>query len=292
MQRELLAEISQAAGIKLQVSDLRSVSGGDISQAFRVCDVSGHAWFLKTNSAVFMDAFAAEQQGLVEIAQSKTLRVPEPVACGIASNTAWLLMEWLEFSPGQNSDAELGQKLACMHQVTGKSFGWWRDNFIGSAPQLNAYCDDWISFYQQQRLQPQLDRLRDRGVSQQLIKHGLQLLDHVPEFFTDRLPVPALLHGDLWAGNRAMLADGTPVVFDPAVYFGDPETDLAMTRLFGGYSADFYTAYDKILPPAPGAEQRCTLYQLYHVLNHCNLFGGAYLLQADRMLRKLLVANQ
>jgi fructosamine-3-kinase len=183
---------------------------------------------------------------------------------------------------------QLGEQLVDLHRVTADCFGAHRDNYIGATSQPNPNEDDWNLFYARHRLQHQLDLAAGNGASDDVLDTGYQLVAELPAILAGYTPSPSLLHGDLWGGNWAVLPDGAPVIFDPAVYFGDRETDLAMTRLFGGFPADFYAAYMAAWPLEPGHEYRCTLYQLYHVLNHFNLFGGAYLGQAARMLETLL----
>jgi len=174
-----------------------------------------------------------------------------------------------------------------LHQSTRERFGWHRDNTIGLTPQHNAWSEDWVSFLREQRLGFQLQLAAENGFTGSLQVQGARLLKRLPVFFERYTPHAALLHGDLWGGNWAC-CDGAPVIFDPAVYFGDPESDLAMTRLFGGFGTAFYEAYERKAPLAPGHRERCDLYQLYHVLNHLNLFGSAYLGRAQELINKLL----
>jgi protein-ribulosamine 3-kinase len=204
---------------------------------------------------------------------------------------AWLALEWIESAPRPRaSDSILGEQLAHQHRATQATFGWNRNNTIGSTPQLNAECDDWPTFYRDLRLRYQLDLAARNGFGGRLQKRGAALLDCLPEFFRSYRPVPALLHGDLWGGNRLTDEHGQPVIFDPAVYYGDREADIAMTRLFGGFGAELYTAYATNWAPDPGAATRTDLYNLYHVLNHLNLFGTGYLGQATALIDNLLAA--
>jgi protein-ribulosamine 3-kinase len=174
-----------------------------------------------------------------------------------------------------------------MHRATSGRFGWHRDNTIGATPQLNAWESDWIVFWQTYRLGYQLDLAARSGHGGQLQRRGGLLLERLPALF-DHAPVPSLLHGDLWGGNFSGDAEGNPVIFDPACYYGDREADLAMTELFGGFSGRFYSAYRAAWPLDPGYDTRKTLYNLYHILNHLNLFGGGYGSQAERMIDRLL----
>ena len=261
----------------------RPVSGGDISAAWRVGDL-----FLKTGPASSFDMFSAEAEGLAEISATGTIRVPAVVACNTVTGTAFIATEWLAFGrAARETEARLGGQLAQLHQVTRDRFGWHRDNTIGLTPQHNDWSDDWVRFFQEQRLGFQLELAARNGFSGSLQEQGARLLKRLPVFFEDYAPRPALLHGDLWGGNWAS-CDGEPVIFDPAVYYGDPESDLAMTRLFGGFGTAFYDAYAAVLPPASGSHDRSDLYQLYHVLNHLNLFGSAYLGRAQELIGRLL----
>jgi fructosamine-3-kinase len=259
------------------------VSGGDISAAWRVGNV-----FLKTGPETSYDMFDAEAEGLTELAAPGVIKVPQVVACGTQGTTAFLATEWLEFDrPTRDAEVKLGEQLAALHQSTRGRFGWHRDNTIGLTPQHNAWSEDWVSFLREQRLGFQLQLAAENGFTGSLQVQGARLLKRLPVFFERYTPHAALLHGDLWGGNWAC-CDGAPVIFDPAVYFGDPESDLAMTRLFGGFGTAFYEAYQRKAPLAPGHHERCDLYQLYHVLNHLNLFGSAYLGRAQELINKLL----
>jgi fructosamine-3-kinase len=182
----------------------------------------------------------------------------------------------------------MGQALASLHAMTGAAYGLERDNAIGATLQPNGRADNWVAFWRERRLGFQLDLAAKNGYGGRLLERGRRLLDAIPVFFVNYHPQPSLLHGDLWGGNRAMLADGTPVVYDPAVYYGDREADLAMTQLFGGFGPRFYAAYDEAWPPDDGRAARCDLYDLYHMLNHLNLFGSGYRAQAESMIDRLL----
>lgn len=188
------------------------------------------------------------------------------------------------------SQAKMGRQLAALHRVTSENgqFGWHRDNTIGSTPQVNTPSDDWISFYRDQRLQFQFNLAGRHGAGSRLLSQGDRLMGEFHVLFDNYVPESSLLHGDLWSGNYAYTSAGDPAIFDPAVYYGDREADLAMTELFGGFGHDFYTAYDNAWPIDPGYKIRKTLYNLYHILNHFNLFGGGYASQAQGMVDSLL----
>jgi fructosamine-3-kinase len=182
----------------------------------------------------------------------------------------------------------MGRALAAMHRTTDQRFGWRRDNFIGATPQSNRGNDDWTGFWRDARLVPQLALAGRNGLGSRLIDAGERLANMLPRLLAGHAPQASLLHGDLWSGNAAFLADGSPVLFDPAVYFGDREADLAMTELFGGFPRSFYASYSEAWPLDPGYELRRDLYNLYHVLNHANLFGGGYAAQAAALIGRLL----
>jgi protein-ribulosamine 3-kinase len=256
---------------ELGIGSARAVPGGCIHECFRIT-ISGTPRFLKTNQGNYADAFAAEADGLRAL-RSSGLRAPEPLSNGVSAGRAYLLLEFLELT-GQADFAALGRMLAASHRQPGTRFGWQRDNYIGTTPQQNAWCGEWAEFWVERRIRPQLALAARNGFS---ITHpSLKVLEgHQPQ--------PSLLHGDLWSGNAGFTADG-PVMFDPAVYYGDRETDLAMTELFGGFPRAFYSAYQEAFPVAEGYQQRKHLYNLYHLLNHLNLFGGSYLAQVQSTL--------
>ena len=251
------------------------MSGGCIHRCYEV-RIGGARRFLKTNGVEYADAFAAEANGLRAL-RDVGLRAPEPLACGFVGEDAYLLLEFLELTR-RGDFAALGRMLASAHRRPAQRFGWARDNYIGSTPQKNAWCEDWAEFWLTRRLQPQVEWARGKGFN-------LPTIDPLP-FLRDHKPQPSLLHGDLWSGNAGFTKDG-PVVFDPAVYYGDREADLAMTELFGGFPREFYRAYDEAFPLEAGYEKRKHLYNLYHLLNHLNIFGGGYLAQVKKTLRLL-----
>jgi len=243
----------------------------------RRVEIDGVPRFVKTDTAAHADAFAAEADGLQALKHAG-LRVPEPLSHGVDADEAFIVLEYLELRP-KGDFAAMGRMLAAAHRHTGPRFGWQRDNYIGSTPQQNAWCDDWSEFWRDRRLRPQLELALKNGFDLEE-KNALELL-------AGHQPPPCLLHGDLWSGNARFTAGG-PVVFDPAVYYGDREADLAMTELFGGFPPEFYASYNDSFPLEPGYPQRKHLYNLYHLLNHLNLFGGGYLGQVKATLRLLL----
>jgi fructosamine-3-kinase len=299
---ELAAAISRASGAPFAVRSTRAVHGGDISQAFTVGDGT-RSFFVKTQSApslpagrmsggvpfaaARLDLFEAEAAGLAELAAANAVRVPQVLCHGVAAGVAYLVLEYLPLQ--QHGDAaQLGRQLAQQHRVSAAQFGGWRDNWIGATPQPNAWMDAWVDFWRERRLGFQLQLAAENGYGGALQRDGEALMARLDGFFAGYRPSPSLLHGDLWAGNHGFLADGSPVIFDPAVYCGDREADLAMSELFGGFAPDFYAAYCEAWPLDAGYAVRRTLYNLYPILNHANLFGGGYAAQAQRMMAQLL----
>ncbi len=263
------------------------IGGGSINEAFRLETTDGERYFLKLNDARHYPMFVTEGAGLDAIGATRTLRVPRPIVHGVTGEQSFLVLEYLELSPRGDTKL-LGEQLAALHRCTDKGFGFVHDNFIGTTPQPNAWADNWIDFWHRQRLGFQLRLAAENDLGGQLQGLGERLLDALPAFFAGYTPQPSLLHGDLWGGNHGYLADGTPAVFDPAAYYGDRECDLAMTELFGGYPASFYDAYRAAWPLDAGYATRRELYNLYHILNHANLFGGGYVQQAKQTMQRLL----
>lgn len=286
--REIAREISAAIHQVFTAERLESMGGGCINATFRLSG-GGRRFFVKLNAPDKAAMFEAEAEGLLELGASESIRLPEPICRGMAGNASFLVLEYIEMaSCGAACCERLGQRLARLHRHTGNSHGWWRDNTIGSTPQINAWNTDWAAFWSEQRLGFQLALAGRNGLSGRLLDKGEQLLDALPLFFSAYAPRASLLHGDLWGGNIGATPEGEPVIFDPAVYYGDRETDLAMTELFGGFSPRFHAAYREDFPPDPGYATRKTLYNLYHILNHANLFGGGYAIQAEGMIDRLL----
>ena len=285
--QHLEQQIGHATGGRFHIHRRQSVGGGCINSAFKVTG-DQQSYFIKTNGAGYSYMFEAEAEALGEMAASKTVRVPEPVCCGEFGSQCYLVLEYLEL--GGSADMEtFGRQFAAMHSVTADRYGWRIDNTIGSTPQPNKTADDWIEFWRGQRLGFQLQTAASNGYGGELQRLGERLLAEMPALFTNHKPQASMLHGDLWGGNYGALRDGTPVIFDPAFYYGDREADLAMTTLFGGFGARFYNAYNEAWPLDDGYEVRETFYNIYHIINHLNLFGGGYHAQAIGMIEKVLV---
>lgn len=287
MSREdaLRAALSAALGVVAQ--RISPVGGGSISAAWQIATRDG-LLFAKSGPASFAPMFAAERDGLEALAVCKELAVPDTLAMHDDADGAWLFLTWLNLRPPQSEDfARLGEALAALHSLSGPFFGWERDNFIGPTPQVNDSNDNWPRFFARCRLGPQLDLAAGNGYGAVLGpgQSVVALLDEVLEVEDLK---PGLLHGDFWSGNCAVASDCRPALYDPAVHYGDPQCDLAMSKLFGGFAPEFYAAYAASRPPVGNVDERRDIYKLYHLLNHLNLFGGSYLNQCLTLMRRIL----
>jgi len=278
--------LSASLGKVTEIQWVRKLAGGDINQAALIR--SGETqWFVKYHEHAPHDMFATEAQALAELLEQGVIKVPSPVAQGTDGKISWLVLEYLELSP-MGPASLLGEQLAALHNIPREYFGWTSDNYIGTTPQINARCDNWAEFWSQHRLRPQFVMAGSAGTAGSLLNKGERLLQSMDQFMQGHQPSASLLHGDLWAGNKAFSFDGQPVIFDPASYYGDRETDIAMTELFGGFEPAFYAAYRAHSPLPDGYRLRRDLYNLYHMLNHLNLFGGGYLSRCENMIDSLM----
>ncbi len=291
--KTILESVRDRFGCDIQIKRRIPVSGGDTNSAFRLELSDGRTVFLKTNSVHLEDMFQAEMDGLCALASSGVIPVTRPLATGTDPdrNCSYLLLEFeTQGKPGRTFWEDFGRSLAMLHRqrteeyVTGGTFGFFRNNYIGRMPQSNAAHNSWVAFFREERLLPQFgmaerwfdgrDRARIERLTERLDEYLLE-----PAF-------PSLLHGDLWGGNFIADAGGRAMLIDPAVYVGCDEADLAMTELFGGFSPRFYEGYREVSPQANGYEERRDLYNLYHLLNHLNLFGSAYLQSVLGIIRR------
>ena len=282
--RCLLGEGAEPAGMS-------RVSGGDINEAYAVVLEDGRKIFVKANDRKRAGFFTAERAGLDAIRGTNTIKVPDEIAGGVAGDCACLILEFLEERPRKSDFWErFGRELADLHRADpslwtpGGLFGFVEDNYIGAGEQINAVCGSWIAFFRERRLEPQFRKAQhyfDQGGRKQM----QSLLDHLDDYLIEP-EYPSLLHGDLWCGNFAVGPDGYAWLIDPAVYVGHAEADLAMTELFGGFAGEFYDAYGEANPIARGFKDRREIYNLYHLLNHLNLFGGSYYSAVMRVVRR------
>ncbi len=284
----IVEHIESTINLSLQPYQLSSIGGGCINSAYQL-KAEQRSYFIKVNQPSLSLMFEAEALGLQEIAATKSVRVPEVICQGSNQQHSYLVLEYISLR-GLRSDGNiaLGEQLAHMHKVKQPFFGWQKDNTIGSTPQINDQKHDWLVFWRDERLGQQLKFAANNGYTGRLQSLGEKLLDGLDKLLENHQPQPSLLHGDLWGGNAAADDLGNPVIFDPACYYGDRETDLAMTELFGGFGRDFFTAYNAVYPVDSGYSTRKSLYNLYHILNHLNLFGGGYMGQAESMIDQLL----
>ena len=285
---EIGTDISAFTQTSFTITQTTPIGGGCINQAY--CVTNGkQRYFVKLNARERLSMFENEAAGLMEIHQSQTLRVPLPICCGCDNFSAWLVLEYLDLiGSASGKGRDFGKQLAAMHRTTATHFGWNRNNTIGSTPQVNAISSQWVDFWRTHRLGYQLKLAQENGFNGKLQTLGENLLIELDELLAEASPLASLLHGDLWSGNYAFDGSGNPVIFDPAVYYGDRETDMAMTELFGGFPADFYSAYRHEYPLDSGYNTRKIVYNLYHILNHLNLFGSSYRRQAEQMMGFLL----
>ncbi|BAL96182.1 fructosamine kinase family protein [Rubrivivax gelatinosus] len=273
---------------------VRTLGASGFTATWRA-DGAGGPLFVKTLPAADADTLAAEADGLQALAATTTVRVPAVAGCWIDDGLALLALEWLELR-GSPDGARLGAALGALHAAPaegGGRFGWRRDNRLGSTVQRNAWSsagglDGWIEFFGQRRLMAMHQALAAAGAPAALGHAVEAVVAALPRFFDDgHLPRASLIHGDLWSGNHGALADGTPVVYDPAVSVSDAEAELAMLELFGSPPPGFWPAYRATAGLAPGYERRRPLYQLHHLLNHALLFGGGYVAQSLRLAERL-----
>jgi len=291
LSQKLVLQLAANLGAK-EVPTITQTVSGTAGRCHWVTTAGGDRYFLKTHQKTWLDIFAAEHEALVELSSAQCLRYPQPVAHGSCDDTAYLLMEGLDLrSPTERAERRMGRLLARQHRVTHRQFGWHRDNTIGVNAQPNSTCDDWIDFFARHRLRHQLRLATLRGYGESLNAGGERLIERLPEFFADYQPAASLLHGDLWRGNCAMTTTEEPVAFDPAIYFGDREADLAQT-LNGGFGDTFYAAYNEEWPIDPGFRHRRYLYNFYTVLNHLNRVGREYLQQTHQYMEHLLQISQ
>lgn len=262
------------------IVQISSVGGGCIHQIFQLI-TEKRAYLLKWNPAPLKGIFEVEARGLQLLAATDAIRVPQVLA--VNTQPAFILLEWID-SAGHSSgwDQErLGHQLAALHKsVTPQAYGLDHDNYIGSSPQINDWLPDWVAFFRENRLQPQIILTGELGyLSGEHLQKLSRICDHLDHWIDERSVRPSLLHGDLWTGNVLCGPAGQPVLIDPAVYYGDREAELAFTELFGGFTYRFYQAYNESWPLNPGYPERRDLYNLYHLLNHLNIFGPEYLRQ-------------
>ncbi|MEL7083631.1 MAG: fructosamine kinase family protein [Cyanobacteria bacterium J06597_1] len=289
---EIASRMSETLGASFAIGNLRSMGGGAANTSHRIDGtVNGEqrSFFAKLGSLAESERFRTEALSLKAMHDTNTIRVPEPICWGSLDGSTYLVMDFLQLGGAPAGGPEkLGEQLAAMHRHTSDRFGWELSNTIGASPQQNGWSSNWIEFFQDKRLGFQLRLARRNGHSGRWMDDAERVIDRLPTFFDGYDPEPSILHGDLWSGNYGYDRQGNPVIFDPALYYGDREADLAMTELFGGFPAQFYRSYDTAFPLDPGYSRRKILYNLYHLLNHLNIFGTGYMGQVQRSIQQLL----
>jgi len=276
--------IEEVIGTSFPSPQRTPVSGGCIHDSF-LWSSGDLQFFVKTNRRSQLGLFTTEVSGLKRIREPGVIRAPTPVCWGTAGDRAYLVLEYIPMKSLTRAGAAcMGEQLARLHRVTADRFGWHEDNFIGATPQPNGWFESWCEFFSEKRLRFQFQLAEENGLS---VPGSDSLVEGLKDLFEGYEPEPSCLHGDLWGGNASEDEHGNPVIYDPAAYFGDREADLAFTEFFGGFPEPFYESYRKTWPLHPGYARRKDLYNLYHVLNHFNLFGGGYGHQAVEMTARL-----
>lgn len=284
MKQNLIDHLSNT--LNISIKSIQPVTGGDISRAYKI-ESSHNTYFLKANDkASALKMFQQEANALQTISKTKTIKSPQVIQVASFENQSYILMEYVESKTPSNQDMALfGEQLAHLHLTHSDAFGFETDNFIGSLPQSNTTHNNWLDFYIEERLVPQLKI----AIQRQLLSPA-----EVPDLSAMKLKTadifkdvqPSLLHGDLWSGNYLISKDGTPYLIDPATYFGHSEVDIAMSLLFGGFGDSFYQAYHTVIPKETHTKARIELYQLYYLLVHLNLFGSSYYNSVKRIISK------
>ncbi|ADE55882.1 Fructosamine/Ketosamine-3-kinase [Coraliomargarita akajimensis DSM 45221] len=283
--RGLEQRISEASGERFESARIEGCSGGCIHRAYLLCG-SGRSYFVKLNQRKQLKLFETEFASLQVLSRAGRIRVPEPIRYGVQDDQAYLLLEDLHLAKPSGGDWHaMGQDLADLHAVSNERFGWHQDNYIGATVQFNTWHTSWAAFFIHQRLEPQLQLAQKQG--HRIARSG-ELVQAAEAILKNHTPQSSLLHGDLWSGNVGFNQLGIPVIFDPASYYGDRETDLAFSEFFGGFPPAFYDGYATRLPLPKSYPKRKDLYNLYHLLNHANLFGGNYVMETEAMIGKIL----
>ncbi len=271
--RYLPGILENSTGKRHRIVSVRPLYGGDINDNFRVDTDGGKTYFIKINDRERAGMFRLEAMALEELRHTGSFRIPVVLDAGATDSFSFLLLEYIE--SGRGTARAFAGGLSALHRHSGTAHGWHSDNYIGILPQQNKRTTSWVEFYCRYRLRVQMELARQKGyIPASLDKKFEKLCGRAGEYLPDVRP--SLLHGDLWSGNFFYDTDGTPVLIDPALYYGHREIDLAMMRLFGGFDADVFRLYHEMFPPEPGWRERIPLYQLYPLLVHLNLFGTGY----------------
>lgn len=286
MWQAISKHLSDTLMFNFEILEKTRISGGDISDCYMISD-GEQRYFVKVNTREFLPKFEIEAENIRIMRESNTVFVPELIAVGKSKTHAFIILNYLPTKPLDDAENsyKFGQQLARLHQWgEQKEYGFDVDNYIGATLQPNPWTKKWNHFFAEQRIGWQLQLMKEKGID-------LVDIDEFTQVIRDRLanhhPSPSLLHGDLWHGNVSLSVFG-PICYDPACYWGDHECDIAMTELFEGFQPEFYQGYESILPLDLGYSERKEIYNLYHLLNHYNQFGGHYLEQAQKSINTIL----
>lgn len=288
---DLEQDLRSKTGEKAAISEKTTLSGGDINQAFRI-QFGGQNYFCKFNSHIPHDFFLVEARALDMMLLVNKIHCPKPITVGTSGRFHYLVLQYIPLQSTGNIEC-LGRQLAQFHKASINHnpvkgyYGFDGNNYIGTTPQQNKPTVNWCDFWIEQRIKPQLRIAKSSGYTRQLVKNSSALYRGIHDILVVHQPVSVMVHGDLWSGNKSFDENGDPVIYDPALYFGDREVDLALSELFGGFGRGFYRSYDECWALPPGQPQRKDLYNLYHLLNHLNLFGAAYLEGCRRIIDAL-----
>ena len=286
----MLAEHANVAELKFNIT---ARHGGDTHRSYRAAingSIDGHdCVFVKVNDLRQANVLQSEFKSLQLINNLQLSGYPKPLVFKTDHRNCYLVMTYHDLTPlNENSSAQLGEILAEQHRQTAEIFGWELDNYIGLSLQKNTRSKSWLEFYREQRLGYQLELAIINGLNSELVKQIQNIQASIESYFVGYEPIPSLLHGDLWSGNTSFdQTTSRPLLYDPAPYYGDRETDIAMTELFGRFPESFYQAYHQAYPLHQGYEKRKPLYNLYHALNHFNLFGKGYTNMVSSLLPEL-----
>ena len=279
-------QLSSLIGNKVNIEGYSSVGGGSINQSYRL-RTNENDYFLKLNVADrFPNMFETEKKGLQLLSENTSLQIPKVILNGDYEKTSYILMDYLAKGvPSNDFWKDFAYGLAEIHRCSAERFGLDYDNYIGSLPQSNRQLDSWSEFFQNERLLPLIKMAKDSGKWE----HSLNTaFDNLFTELNSMFPVepPSLIHGDLWSGNFMCSESGFASIYDPAIYFGHREMDLGMTTLFGGFSNEFYEAYNEAFPLEKGWQERLEIANLYPLLVHVNLFGESYLQSIKSIMKQ------
>ncbi|MEZ8823831.1 fructosamine kinase family protein [Vibrio amylolyticus] len=286
MWQALTEQLSDTLMFNFTIVERTKVKGGDISECYMITD-GEQRYFVKTNERSFINKYLIESDNIKSLRATSTVYIPELILTGTSKDHSFIVLNYLSTKPldDDKNSYKFGTQLAELH-LWGeqKEFGYDRDNYIGSTLQPNKWDRKWHRFFAEQRIGWQLQLCREKGIE---LVNIAEFTETVKNLLSNHKPRPSLLHGDLWHGNVANSAFG-PICYDPACYWGDRECDIAMTELFGGFQPEFYQGYESVLPLDFGYSERKDIYNLYHLLNHYNQFGGHYLDEAETLIKNIL----